>query len=109
MRSRGLPPPSSRAGAGFKYEDKVGAFFALCLLTERPVTPGLNLFSRIDFQLDEGGQLGVDDVVLTLAEGTGTSRVFLSTSLRPAIPSNAVSPQTLSALRGPRSAPEPTS
>ncbi len=56
----------------------MGAFFALCLLTERPVAPGLNPLSRIDFQLDEGGQLGVDDVVLTLLEGAGTPRVFLS-------------------------------
>ncbi|MBX7133236.1 MAG: hypothetical protein K1X67_11215, partial [Fimbriimonadaceae bacterium] len=78
MRSRGLPPPSSRAGAGFKYEDQVGAFFALCLLTERPVAPGFNPVSRIDFQLDEGGQLGVDDVVLTLSKSDGTPRVFLS-------------------------------
>jgi len=33
---------------------------------------------RIDFQLDEGGQLGVDDVVLTLSDGAETLRVFLS-------------------------------
>ncbi|MBE7518481.1 MAG: hypothetical protein HS107_04465 [Thermoflexaceae bacterium] len=78
MKSRAMPPPSSRAGAGFKYEDQVGAFFALCLLTERPVVPGLSPLSRIDFQLDEGGQLGVDDVVLTLSDGAETLRVFLS-------------------------------
>lgn len=61
-----IATPKQTGGGGFNYEDKVGSYFLLCMLLERPpFSSELGIIRRIDLQRSAAGW-AFDDYVITL-------------------------------------------
>ena len=67
-----------RAGAGFTFEDKVGAYFLVCILTgHSPFSAAMGTISRADFQVDRE-TWPFDDLLITLDSSLGQFRCSFS-------------------------------
>lgn len=70
--------PKQTGGGGFNYEDKVGSYFLLCMLLEKPpFSSELGVIRRIDLQRSAAGW-AFDDYVLTLSYGGEIRTVGIS-------------------------------
>ncbi|MDQ1803098.1 hypothetical protein RAH57_03815 [Chryseobacterium sp. CKR4-1] len=70
--------PKQTGGGGFNYEDKVGAYFLLCMLLEKhPFSSELGVIRRIDLQKSAGGW-AFDDYVISLSYGEEVRSVGIS-------------------------------
>lgn len=70
--------PKQTGGGGFNYEDKVGSYFLLCMLLEKPpFSLELGVIRRIDLQKSAAGW-AFDDYVLTLSYGGAIRTVGIS-------------------------------
>lgn len=73
-----IATPKQTGGGGFKYEDKVGAYFLLCMLLQRnPFSFDLGLIKRIDMQQAAAGW-ALDDYVITMGYGEEENKVGVS-------------------------------
>src|SRR3712207_1697515 len=76
--SKNIAPPKLTGGGGFVFEDKVAAYFLVCLLSgETPLDPSIGMISRVDFQTRADGWF-LDDILLTLTTRGGIRRCALS-------------------------------
>lgn len=66
------------SGAGYKYEDKAGVYFLLCMLLGRhPFHHQIGIINRVDFQTGADGW-GFDDLLITLENAKGLQKVGVS-------------------------------
>jgi hypothetical protein len=64
-----VAPVKQTGGAGFRFEDRVGAYFAAAILASEDLAADLSFASRIDFQVGQR-HFVLDDLLYQLADGT---------------------------------------
>jgi len=85
-------PPKNTSGAGFVFEEEVGAWYVLRMLAgEPPFGEALGRIEQVTFQGHVDGWF-LDDVVLRLSAPTGTHTVSLSVKSNPQFGVNTAPP-----------------
>jgi hypothetical protein len=80
---KNIAPIKNTVGGGFDFEEKVAAYFLACFLAFRPpLEPESGTLERLDFQVRSHGWL-LDDLLLTLRNSDGLSRVAFSIKSNP--------------------------
>lgn len=73
-----VAPAKSTGGGGYDFEDKVGAHFLLCMLSDQPpLTVDKGLITRVSFQNNVDGWL-IDDIHLELVINSQKSSCAIS-------------------------------
>ncbi len=80
---KNIAPIKNTVGGGFDFEEKVAAYFLACFLAFRPpLEPESGTLERLDFQVRSHGW-HLDDLLLTLRNSDGFSRVGFSIKSNP--------------------------
>lgn len=78
-----IAPPKSTGGGGYSFEDKVAAYFLLCMLSdEPPLRPENGLITKISFQNRVDGWL-IDDLLLEINQNGQLSHCAISIKSSP--------------------------